>query len=131
MIKLHKLQVFEQRTEDKLKSDNAEKRAAVLKVVVGRSFWTLISVEMQTDPRFELKLVAVCTALENAVLLGLLISIKEQQELFVQKPEHRPENKQSHKMTGLEVGEYTAVKEWERARPRMNGVSWLHHHYQK
>ena len=51
---------------------------------------------MQGDPRFEPKLVAVCSALEDAVIFGLRISIKEQQELFVQKTEHKPENNQSH-----------------------------------
>lgn len=47
---------------------------------------------MQSDPGFEVKLVAVCTTLENTVLLGFWISIEEQQKLFVQKPEHKPEN---------------------------------------
>lgn len=47
---------------------------------------------MQTDLGFELKLLAVCTALKYTVLLGLWISINEQQKLFVQKPEHMPEN---------------------------------------
>lgn len=47
---------------------------------------------MQADLGFELKLVAVCAALKNAVLLGLWIGIKEQQKLFVQKPEYKPEN---------------------------------------
>lgn len=60
--------------------------------VLSCSFRTLIGVEMQTDLGFELKLVAVCSALKNTVLLGLWIGIKEQQKLFVQKPEHKPEN---------------------------------------
>lgn len=47
---------------------------------------------MQTDLGFELKLMAVCTALKNTVLLGLWLVIKEQQKLFVEKPEHMPEN---------------------------------------
>lgn len=46
---------------------------------------------MQAELRLELELVAVCTALKNTALLGLWISIKEQQKLFVQKPEHKPE----------------------------------------
>lgn len=53
----------------------------------------MIGVEMQADVGFELKLVAVCTILKNTVLLGLWISIKELQKLFVQKPEHKPEKK--------------------------------------
>lgn len=70
-----------------------QKQIAVLEVeVLGCSFRTLISVEMQTDRGFEMKLMAVCTTLKNAVLLSLWISIKEQQKLFVQKPEHKPEN---------------------------------------
>lgn len=47
---------------------------------------------MQTDLGFELKLVRLSTTLENTVILGRWISIKEQQKLFVQKPEHEPEN---------------------------------------
>lgn len=60
--------------------------------ILGSSFRTPISVEMQADLRFELELVAVCTALKNTLLLGLWIRIKEQQKLFVQKPEHKPGN---------------------------------------
>ena len=47
---------------------------------------------MQTELRFELELIAVCTALKNAVLFGPWISIKGQQKLLVQKPEHKPDN---------------------------------------
>lgn len=47
---------------------------------------------MQADVGFELELVAVCTALKNTDLLGLWVSIREQQKLFVQKPEHKPDN---------------------------------------
>lgn len=47
---------------------------------------------MQAELRLEQELVAVCAALKNTILLGLWISIKEQQKLFVQKPEHKPEN---------------------------------------
>lgn len=46
---------------------------------------------MQAELRSEPELVAVCAALKNTALLGLWISIKEQQKLFVQKPEHKPE----------------------------------------
>lgn len=47
---------------------------------------------MQAELRLELELGAVYAALKNTILLGLWISIKEQQKLFVQKPEHKPEN---------------------------------------
>lgn len=47
---------------------------------------------MQTDLGFELKLVRLSTTLENTVILRSWISIKEQQKLFVQKPEDEPEN---------------------------------------
>lgn len=76
-------------------SNTQEKRkqTGVLKEeILGSSFRTPISVKMQAELRLELKLVAVCTALKNTVLLGLWISVKEQQKLFVQKPEHKPEN---------------------------------------
>lgn len=56
------------------------------------SFRTPVSVEMQADVGFELELVAVFTALKNTHLLGLWVSIREQQKLFVQKPEHKPDN---------------------------------------
>lgn len=59
--------------------------------ILGCSFRTPVSVEMQVDVGFELELVAVCTALKNTHLLGLWVSIKEQQKLFVQKPEHKPD----------------------------------------
>lgn len=58
----------------------------------GCSFRTPVRVEMQADAGFEPELVAVCTALKNARLLGLWVSIKEQQKLLVQKPEHKPDN---------------------------------------
>lgn len=58
----------------------------------GCSFRTPVGVEVQADVGFELELVAVCTALQNARLLGLWVSIKEQQKLLVQKPEHKPDN---------------------------------------
>lgn len=63
-----------------------------LKEVLVCSFRTPVSVEMQVDVGFELELVAVCTALKNTHLLGLWVSMREQQKLFVQKPEHKPEN---------------------------------------
>jgi len=50
---------------------------------------------MQADFGFELQLVAVCTTLKNTLLLGLWISIKEQQKLFVQKPEREPEKERN------------------------------------
>lgn len=47
----------------------------------------MIGVEMQVDPRFDLKLVAVGAALEDAaILLALYIARKEQQQLLVQEP---------------------------------------------
>lgn len=60
--------------------------------ILGCSFRTPVRVEMQVDVGFELELVAVCTALKNTHLLGLWVSIKEQQKLFVQKPEHKTVN---------------------------------------
>lgn len=48
---------------------------------------------MQVDLGFELELMAVCATLENTVLPGIWISVKEQQKLFVQKPECKPEKK--------------------------------------
>lgn len=59
--------------------------------ILGCSFRTPVSIEMQADVGFELELVAVCTALKNTHLLGIWVGIKEQQKLFVQKPEHKPE----------------------------------------
>lgn len=68
-----------------------EEQTAVLWVeVLCGSFRTVIGVEMQADLGFELEQVAVCATLENTVLLGLCIRIKEQEKLFVQKPEHKP-----------------------------------------
>lgn len=52
----------------------------------------MIRVEMQTDLGFELKLVALSTALKNTDLSGLWIGFKEQQKLLVDKPEHKPGN---------------------------------------
>lgn len=65
------------------------KRGVLEVEVLSCSFRTLICVEMQADLGFELKLVAVCAALENTVLFSLWIRIKEQQQLFVQKPENK------------------------------------------
>lgn len=47
----------------------------------------MVGVEMQADPGFDLKLVAVGAALEDAAVLPTLeIALKELQQLLVQEP---------------------------------------------
>lgn len=70
------------------------KPATVLqRVVLGALFRTMIGVEMQADPGFDLKLVAVGAALEDAATLpALCIARKEQQQLLVQEPGWKTED---------------------------------------
>ncbi len=75
---------------------------------------------MQTDFGFELKLVRLSTTFENTVILGRWISIKEQQKLFVEKPEHEPENTNltlSHTGTFNALGAPSKAQESEWADP--------------
>lgn len=69
------------------------KETTVLEVeILGCSVRTPITVEMQADVGFQMQSLTVCATLKNTILLRLWISIKEQHKLFVQKPEHKPEN---------------------------------------